>query len=84
MLQRGEIESFEPVLLEYHGRDHAGFILVRGEREKLNKIRMGPEFENFNHKASLVASSFGFVDAFVGEELQRRLTDYQRQVAELD
>jgi hypothetical protein len=84
MLQKGEIESFEPVFLDYHGKDHAGFLLVRGDREKLNKIRMSPEFENLNHKGSLVASSFGFVDAFVGEEMQRRLVDYQKQVAELD
>jgi hypothetical protein len=35
--QQGEIESFEPVLLELHGGDLNGFILIRGDRDKLNR-----------------------------------------------
>jgi len=83
MQQQGEIENFEPVLLDYHGGDLAGFILIRGDREKLSRLRMNPEFESRNAKAALVVSNFGVIDAFIGDELQRRLADYQKQVSEL-
>ena len=33
--QQGEIESFETVLLESHGGDLNGFVLVRGDQDKL-------------------------------------------------
>lgn len=82
-LQRqGLIDSFETVLLDYHGGDLAGFTLLRGDREKLNKLRMSPEFESAMQRAGVVLSHFGCVEAFTGEEVQRRLTDYQKQVAE--
>ena len=34
---RREIESFEPVFLEPHGGDLGGFILIRGDAEKLSR-----------------------------------------------
>src|SRR5579875_2312642 len=45
-LQReGEIESFEPVLLEPHGGELGGFFLLRGDQDKLARIRGSREFE---------------------------------------
>jgi len=35
----GRIESFEPVILGVHGGDLNGFILLRGDAEKLDQIR---------------------------------------------
>ena len=35
--QEGTIESFEAVFLEPHGGDLSGFMLLRGDREKLSK-----------------------------------------------
>jgi len=35
----GEIESFEMVLLEPHGGELGGFILLRGDQDKLARIR---------------------------------------------
>jgi hypothetical protein len=80
--KQGIIDSFETVLLDYHGGDLAGFILLRGEREKLNKLRMSPDWESAMQRAGVVLSNFGCVEAFVGEEVQRRLTDYGKQVAD--
>ncbi|HEU4785099.1 MAG TPA: hypothetical protein VFS83_17310, partial [Ktedonobacterales bacterium] len=42
--QQGQIESFEPVFLEPHGGDLSGFILLRGDRDKLNSARYSEEF----------------------------------------
>ncbi len=84
MQQKGDIESFEPVFLDYHGGDLAGFILVKGDREKLARLRMSSEFETINARASLIVRNLGVIDAFVGEEMQRRLADFAKQSSELD
>ncbi len=35
--QEGKIDSFEPVLIAPHGGDLGGFVLLRGERGKLDR-----------------------------------------------
>jgi hypothetical protein len=81
--KQGMIDSFEPVFLDYYGGDLSGFVLIRGDREKLNKIRMDPEFESRNQRVAMVVPNFGIIDAFIGDELQRRMADYQKQLLEL-
>jgi hypothetical protein len=82
--QTGEIDSYEPVFLEFHGGDLGGFILLKGDRDKLNRLRMNPEFENLNSRSSIIVNNFGVIDAFFGEELLRRLTEFRKNAAELD
>ena len=82
--EKKEIDSFEPVFLDYHGADFAGYILIRGDRDKLSKLQMDPEFERLNQRAAVVVSSFGVIAAFTGDELQRRFADFQKQSSELD
>ena len=81
--QRGEIESFEPVALEPHGGDLYGFILLRGDRERLNQLRYSEEFIRLINRASAVVDNIGVVGAFTGEELNRLFTSYQEQTADL-
>ena len=81
--QQGTIESFEPVALEPHGGDLNGFLLVRGDREKLNALRSSEEFLRLNNRAVQVVDNFGVVTAFLGEELQRLFADFQTQASEL-
>jgi hypothetical protein len=81
--QQGMIEGFEPVALEPHGGDLHGFLLVHGDREKLNALRSSEEFLRLNTRAELVVDSLGIVTAFIGEELQRQFADFQTQAAEL-
>ena len=81
--QQGTIESFEPVALEPHGGDLQGFLLVRGDREKLNALRSSEEFLRLNNRAALVVDNLGVVTAFIGEELQRLFADFQTQASEL-
>lgn len=81
--QQGQIESFEPVFLEPHGGDLAGFILLRGDRDKLNSVRFSEEFLRITNRATLVVKNVGIVSAFLGEEQNRLFQDFQRQASEL-
>ncbi len=81
--QQGTIESFEPVILEPHGGDLGGFLLVRGDREKLNALRSSEEFLHLTNRADLMVDNLGIVTAFIGEELQHWFMDFQTQTSEL-
>ncbi len=81
--QQGTIESFEPVALEPHGGDLAGFLLIRGDREKLNALRTSEEFLRLTNRVGLVVDNFGVITAFIGEELRRLYADYRTQASEL-
>jgi len=83
LVQQGTIESFEPVALEPHGGDLQGFVLVRGDCEKLNMLRTSEEFLRLNNRAALVVNNLGVINAFIGEELQRLFADFGTQAAEL-
>ena len=83
MQQQGEIESFEPVILDYHGGDLSGFVLIRGDRDKLSRLRMNPEFQNLIIKCALVVNNVGVIDAFGGDAAQQRVADYQKQMSDL-
>jgi hypothetical protein len=81
--QQGEIESFEPVALEPHGGDLNGFLLVRGDREKLSRLRYSDEFVRLNNRAMQVVDNFGVIGAFIGEELNRLFADFGAQASDL-
>lgn len=44
----GTIESFEPVILSAHGGDLAGFVVLRGDRNKLDALKQTEEFARIN------------------------------------
>jgi hypothetical protein len=81
--QQGTIESFEPVALEPHGGDLDGFVIVRGDREKLNALRSSEEFIRLTNRAIQIVDNFGVITAYIGEELQRLFADFGAQAAEL-
>ncbi|MBV9170561.1 MAG: hypothetical protein JOZ81_10795 [Chloroflexi bacterium] len=81
--QTGQIESFEPVALEPHGGDLFGFVLIRGDRDKLNQLRYSEEWIRLNDRAAAVVDGFGLVTAFVGEDLQRLFANYQTNTSDL-
>jgi hypothetical protein len=76
----GTIESFEPVFLEPHGGDLGGFILARGEPEKLASLRVSDEFTRFAIRTTLIVDSFGVVGADLAERLQRQFEFYTEQI----
>jgi hypothetical protein len=81
--QQGQIESFEPVFLEPHGGDLGGFILLRGDRDKLNAVRYTEEFLRLTNRATLVVQNIGVVSAFIGDEQNRLFQDFLTQASEL-
>jgi hypothetical protein len=81
--QDGRIDSFEPVLLEPHGGGLAGFVLVRGERARLDAIRADEEFERLVARAGLIVHDFGVIRGFLGEKLGRQLALFERAAEEL-
>ncbi len=78
--EEGTIESFEPVFLEPHGGDLAGFVLLRGEAEKLASVRVSEEFAQYSIRASLVVDRFGVVGADLAERLQSQMAFYTEQI----
>lgn len=81
--QQGEIEAFETVSLEPHGGDLYGFLLLRGDPERLSRMRTSEEFRRLILRANLVVEDVGVVTAFVGDEQTRRFATFQQQVSEL-
>jgi hypothetical protein len=80
---RGAIDGFEPVALQPHGGDLAGFLLVKGDREKLAALLVDDEFINLNARAQLVVTNFGVVLGHTGEDLQRLFQEFGKNAAEL-
>lgn len=81
--EEGTIETFEPIFLEPHGGDLNGFILIRGDAEKLASLRVNEEFTQFAIRASLVVERFGIVGADLAERLQRQMEYYTEQIGAL-
>jgi hypothetical protein len=81
--EEGMIESFEPVLLEPHGGDLGGFFLLRGEQDKLAKLRATEEFQHLSLRASLFVEALGVVGAALGERVTREMAYYEEQIAAL-
>jgi hypothetical protein len=76
----GTIEGFDPVFLEPHGGDLNGFILIRGDAEKLASLRVSEEFTQFALRATLHVENFGIVGADLAERLQRQMEYYIEQI----
>jgi hypothetical protein len=79
----GQIESFETVLLEPHGGDLSGFALLRGDADKLHRIRTSEEFLRLNVRSGLVVQNFGVVGGYIGAGLARQLALFEAQLSEV-
>ena len=80
---QGEIESFEVVLLEPHGGDLQGFVLLRGDSERLARLRVDREFQRRVSRAALVIDKAGVVGALLGDRLTEGMADYQQEIGQL-
>jgi hypothetical protein len=81
--ETGNIESFEVVLLEPHGGDLDGFVLLRGSQEQISALRASEEFERLTTRATLIVENVGVVGAYINEGLARGMGIYQAQLDEL-
>jgi hypothetical protein len=81
--QEGKIESFEPVILQPHGGDLTGFILLRGERAALDAVALTPEFQTMTIRAGLIVDGVGVINASIGSELMEGIGRLQGAINEL-
>jgi hypothetical protein len=81
--QDGRIDGFEPFLLEPHGGGLAGFMMVYGEREQLDRLRGSEEFERIMLRADSVIDELGVVTAYAGEALGRQMRMFQEMAGQL-
>ncbi|HET6449131.1 MAG TPA: hypothetical protein VFG31_08475 [Conexibacter sp.] len=79
----GQIEGFEPYFLEPHGGGLTGFMLIHGERERLDQLRESDEFERIVMRADAVVEELGVVTAYTGEVLGRQMTRFQELAGQL-
>ena len=78
--QRGEIEGWEAIFLEPHGGDLNGFILIRGDAEKLAALRVSDEFTQYSIRAGMVVDRLGVVGADLAARLQKQMEFYTEQI----
>jgi hypothetical protein len=81
--QGGEIESFETVLLEPHGGELGGFILLRGDQDKLARIRTSDEFQRHTTRGLLTVEHLGVVGASLGGQIVTVMSQFAEQLEQL-
>jgi hypothetical protein len=84
LVVEGRVAAVEPFFLEPHGGDLEGFFLVRGEREELNRIRSGDEFQRLAVKAQVLVQNFGVVGAITGEQLNKHMAWFADAAKSID
>jgi hypothetical protein len=77
--EAGLVESFEPAVLMPHGGDLNGFILIRGERDKLDQLRNSDEFFSFRVSAEIIMHGLGILPARIGEGVMKYMAEVQKQ-----
>ncbi|HWY90210.1 MAG TPA: hypothetical protein VNY31_06010 [Solirubrobacteraceae bacterium] len=81
--QDGKIDSFDAHLIAPHGGDLAGFIMLHGERSKLDDVRSSEDFERLIARAGTVVDQVGVLNAYSGEALGQTMARFQAASAEL-
>jgi hypothetical protein len=76
----GRIESFEPVLLGAHGGDLNGFVMIKGEANKLNELREDDEFVDMMIQAGYCLEGFGVVTGYIGEALMDMFSRWSKLI----
>jgi hypothetical protein len=77
-LAAGKIDSVEPVLLERHGGDLNGFMLVRGSAANLAVIADSDEFRDLVQLADMTVRGIGIITGKIGEGVQREIGRMQK------
>ena len=77
------ISTSHPVLLESHGGELDGFFLLRGDQDKLARIRSSEEFERLTVRAQLIVENLGIVGAALGGQLMSQLSVFGAQAEKL-
>lgn len=81
--QQGDVESMEVVGLEPHGGDLRGFILLRGDTDKLAHLQQRDDFRRSISRAVAVVQNVGVVAAIAGDELSSRIQKSDQDTSDL-
>ena len=79
----GRIESFEICLLDPHGGDLDGFMLLRGSTEQMDAVRSDEQFLRNMTRASLQVENLGLVGASLGDGIARQMAMYTEEIGAL-
>lgn len=79
----GEVEGVDAVLLEAHGGDLGGFFLIKGERDKLDRVRASEEWGRLMVRANLIVEGLGAVGGVTGDGVARQMGMYLEAASEL-
>jgi len=77
----GKIESFEPVMLAQHGGDLNGFVLIKGDREKLNEVQREEAFKKFSLEAAYCLQNFGIINGVIGDKLTETFSKWSELIS---
>jgi hypothetical protein len=79
----GNVESHEVVLLQAHGGGLAGFMLMRGDREKLHGVVTSPRFQRLVSRAEFIVHEFGVLRAVLDDNAVRMVGTTEEATADL-
>ena len=77
----GQIASVEPVLLGSHGGDLNGFVLIKGESDKLDAVQHSEKFLELMTKVAFNAEGLGIVRGWSGESMMNQVQRYAKVVS---
>jgi hypothetical protein len=76
----GKVDSAEPVILDRHGGDLNGFMLIRGHAATLAALSDSEEFRDLLARADMSVRGLGVITGKVGEAIPREIARFQRQL----
>lgn len=68
--QKDIIDTFDTVMLEPYGGNLSGFVLVKGEKDTIARLRVSDEFTQLIARVQFVHSHVDVVYAYTGAEMQ--------------
>ena len=77
----GRIEDFEVALLNPHGGELQGFVMLRGSEAQIDAVGRDEDFQRVMTKGSLVGDQLGIIPAAINEGLARAMAIYQEEIA---
>jgi hypothetical protein len=81
--QSGEVESVEVAILEVHGGDLSGFILLRGDQEQLGRVRASSDFQHLVLRGDFAVDHVGVISARLDGEAARFVGESNSITADL-
>lgn len=81
--QSGQLEDVQVAILELHGGDLGGFIMLRGDQEQLGRVRASAEFQRLIVRGGFAVENVGVVSARLDAEAARWVGEANNITADL-